>query len=156
MPPAQWCGKISLKDALLPPYTMHEQIPAPAAAATGEQTRPLRILVADDEPGLRLAISLFLRRRGHDVVEAADAHEARRLTAEQSFDVALIDARMPGDGLRLLQELDASVGLGGRTALMTGDPGRGLDTAELTGGRPFLSKPFDLHAAAALLEGLGG
>lgn len=134
---------------------MHDQIPALEASAKVESPRPLRILVADDEPGLRLAISLFLRRRGHDVVEAADAHEARRLAGDQAFDVALIDARMPGDGLRLLQELDASDGLAGRTALMTGDPGRGVDTAELTGGRPFLTKPFDLHAAATLLEGLG-
>lgn len=118
--------------------------------------RPLRVLVADDEASLRLAISIFLSRRGHLVVQAADAHEARRLAAAQSFDAALIDARMPGDGLRLLDELDASPALRGRTALMTGDPGRNRDTSTLAAGRPFLIKPFDMHAAVALIERLGG
>lgn len=117
--------------------------------------RPLRVLVADDEATLRLAISLFLSRRGHTVVQAADAHEARRLAAEQTFDAALVDARMPGDGLRLLDELDASPALHGRTALMTGDPGRALDARDATRGRPYLTKPFDMQAAVALIERLG-
>lgn len=133
--------------------------PAPGAAPPSRHEPParaLRVLVADDEASLRLAISLFLTRRGHRVVQAADAHEARRLAAEQTFDAALIDARMPGDGLRLLEELDASPALRGRTALMTGDPGRALDTLEATAGRPYLTKPFDMHAAVALIERLGG
>lgn len=118
-------------------------------------TRALRVLVADDEPSLRLAISLFLRRRGHHVVQAADAHEARRLATEHTFDAALVDARMPGDGIRLLEELDASPALRGRTALMTGDPGRSLDPDALARGRPYLTKPFDMRAAVALIERLG-
>jgi DNA-binding response OmpR family regulator len=121
----------------------------------GPAPRALRILVADDEPSLRLAITSFLRRRGHQVVEAADAHEARRIASEQTFDAALIDARMPGDGLLLLQELDASESLRGRTALMSGDPGRGRHPLEVTGGRPYLTKPFDMQSAVALLERLG-
>lgn len=135
---------------------MHDTpVPTGAQTTDPEPPRPLRILVADDEPGLRLAITLFLRRRGHEVVGAADAHEARRLAAEQRFDAALVDARMPGDGLRLLAELEASPALAGRTALMSGDPGRGLDTADLARGRPYLKKPFDMPAAVALLEQLG-
>lgn len=123
----------------------------PGAAAT----RGLRVLVADDEASLRLAISLFLGRRGHHVVQASDAHEARRIAGEQTFDAALVDARMPGDGIKLLHELEASPGLRGRTALMTGDPGRSLDLDALAGGRPVLTKPFDMHAAVSLVERLG-
>lgn len=136
---------------------MHDTRPHTDASAIPEEPAPraLRVLVADDEAGLRLAISLFLRRRGHQVVEAADAHEARSLAREQSFDAALIDARMPGDGLRLLDELDASPALRGRTALMTGDPGRAHDPREIARGRPYLTKPFDMHAAVALIERLG-
>ena len=129
--------------------------PNPPPPGRKPAARSLRVLVADDEASLRLAISLFLTRRGHQVVQAADAHEARRLAAEQSFDAALVDARMPGDGLRLLQELDASPGLRGRTALMTGDPGRALDAREAVAGRPYLTKPFDMQAAVALVERLG-
>lgn len=113
------------------------------------------MLIADDEASLRLAISMFLRRRGHHVVQASDAHEARRIVREQTFDAALVDARMPGDGIKLLHELDASPALRGRTALMTGDPGRSLDIEAVAGGRPVLTKPFDMHAAVALVERLG-
>jgi CheY-like chemotaxis protein len=136
---------------------MHHTRPRTDPPAMPEEPapRPLRVLVADDEAGLRLAISLFLRRRGHHVVEAADAHEARRLATELAFDAALVDARMPGDGLRLFDELDASPALRGRTALMTGDPGRAHDASALARGRPYLSKPFDMHAAVALIERLG-
>lgn len=117
--------------------------------------RSLRVLVADDEPTLRLAIALFLGRRGHQVTEAADAYEALRLAQENEFDVALVDARMPGDGLRLLEQLESIPSLSGRTALMTGDLGRTRTTQGITTGRPYLVKPFDMGEAVNLIEKLG-
>jgi nitrogen-specific signal transduction histidine kinase len=116
---------------------------------------PLRVLVADDEPTLRLAITLFLKRRGHEVTQASDAYEALRLAKEQEFDVALVDARMPGDGLVLLEQLEAMPSLKGRTALMTGDLGRVRSSQGITTGRPYLVKPFDMNEAVNLLEKLG-
>jgi CheY-like chemotaxis protein len=113
------------------------------------------VLVADDEPTLRLAISLFLGRRGHHVTQAADAYEALRLAQEQEFDVALVDARMPGDGLQLLEQLEAMPSLNGRTALMTGDLGRARTSQGITTGRPYLIKPFDMSEAVNLIEKLG-
>jgi signal transduction histidine kinase len=117
--------------------------------------RALRILVADDEPALRLAISLFLGRRGHTVVQASDAYEAIRLVEEHDFDVALVDARMPGDGLALLEHLEEIPSLRGRTALMTGDIGRARTQQGIATGRPHLSKPFDMDEMVTLLETLG-
>jgi CheY-like chemotaxis protein len=123
--------------------------------ATPQPRRALRVLVADDEPTLRLAIALFLGRRGHLVTEAADAYEALQLAEEQEFDVALVDARMPGDGLRLLEQLESIPSLRGRTALMTGDLGRARTTQGITTGRPYLVKPFDMVEAVNLIEKLG-
>ncbi len=116
--------------------------------------RQLRVLVADDEIGLRRALSLFLERRGHVVVQAADAQEAFALARMQPFDVALIDARMPGDGLVLIEKLEALPGLQGRTALMTGDMGRARTSQGIATGRPYLSKPFDMDEMVRLLESL--
>jgi signal transduction histidine kinase/CheY-like chemotaxis protein len=129
----------------------------PATAAPSEQPapRPLRVLVADDEPALRLAISLFLTRRGHTVVQAGDAHEALRLAKKQAFDVALVDARMPGDGLALLEQLEQIPSLNGRTAMMTGDLGRARTRQGIATGRPYLIKPFDMDEMVLLLETLG-
>lgn len=132
--------------------------PAPRVAPVEtprEPRRSLRVLVADDEPTLRLAIGLFLGRRGHQVTEAADAYEAFRLAQEQEFDVALVDARMPGDGLRLLEQLESIPSLSGRTALMTGDIGRTRTTQGIATGRPYLVKPFDMGEAVNLIEKLG-
>lgn len=122
---------------------------------TEEPRRRLRVLVADDEPNLRMAIALFLARRGHEVTQAADAYEAVRLAAAGVFDVALVDARMPGDGLDLLEKLEAMPALAGRTALMTGDIGRARTSQGITTGRPCLTKPFDLDEMAKLVEKLG-
>ncbi len=131
-------------------------VPHPAPPEPAPQPRrSLRVLVADDEPTLRLAIALFLGRRGHQVTEAADAYEALRLAEEQEFDVALVDARMPGDGIRLLEQLEAISALRGRTALMTGDLGRTRTTQGTATGRPYLVKPFDMAEAVNLIEKLG-
>lgn len=126
------------------------EVPLQSGAA-----RSLRILVADDEPTLRLAITLFLERRGHEVVQAPDAYEALRLARAEHFDVALVDARMPGDGLQLLEVLETMPTLRGRTALMTGDLGRARTSQGVATGRPYLIKPFDMMDAVKLLEKLG-
>lgn len=127
----------------------------PAPPQRPSPTRSLRILLADDEPTLRLAIALFLERRGHEVVQAPDAYEALRLARAEHFDVALVDARMPGDGLRLLEELESMPMLQGRTALMTGDLGRARTSQGVTTERPYLIKPFDMLDAVSLIEKLG-
>lgn len=129
--------------------------PDVAITAPPSPRKALRVLIADDEPTLRLAISLFLNRRGHRVTQAADAYEALRLAREQPFDVALVDARMPGDGLVLLQHLEKMPTLAGRTALMTGDLGRARTTQGIPSDRPYLVKPFDMNEAVSLIERLG-
>jgi len=132
--------------------------PRPRAKRVVEEAgsrRRLRVLVADDEANLRMAVALFLEQRGHEVTQAADAYEAARLAAERPFDAALVDARMPGDGLELLEKLEEIPALRGRTALMTGDIGRARTSQGITTGRPCLTKPFDLDEMAKLVEKLG-
>ncbi|MEX2584374.1 MAG: ATP-binding protein [Gemmatimonadota bacterium] len=143
---------VRLPRAGAPPISAPPDAAAAPAALTAK--RPLRVLVADDEPTLRLAISLFLNRRGHHVTQAADAYEALELANQQQFDVALVDARMPGDGLALLEQLEAMPALAGRTALMTGDLGRARTTQGIPTGRPYLVKPFDMNEAVTLIERL--
>lgn len=63
-------------------------------------SRPLRILVADDNPvNLRVATRL-LREMGHSGVLVTDGEKALKALDAQSFDVALMDVTMPVlDGL---------------------------------------------------------
>jgi two-component system NtrC family sensor kinase len=117
--------------------------------------RPLHVLVADDEATLRLALALFLGRHGHEVTQAADAYEALRLTQEQRFDVVLVDAQMPGDGLALLEKLDSDPALAGRTVLMTGDHTQPVAAEAIAQGHAYLAKPFDMTDAIRLIESIG-
>ncbi|MBW3627765.1 MAG: response regulator [Gemmatimonadetes bacterium] len=131
-----------------------QQALLPASSMHSVPRRPLRVLVADDEPTLRLALALFLGRHGHEVVQAADAYEAQRLALAEPFDAVLADAHMPGDGLGLLERLEAIPRLKGRTILMTGDHFPAL-TADGSANRPHLAKPFDMTEAIRLVETLG-
>ena len=58
----------------------------------------LRVLFVDDEPGLRQLMEAELPRLGHDVLTCGDGLEAVKVLEAQSFDVAILDLRMPGMG----------------------------------------------------------
>ena len=67
-----------------------------------------RILVADDEPGLREFIIDSLELDDHAVVPAKDGREAARLLDERGFDLVITDLKMPGlDGMGLLRKVRA-------------------------------------------------
>jgi two-component system, NtrC family, response regulator AtoC len=65
-----------------------------------------RILVADDEPGIREFITDSLELDEHVVVPAKDGREAAKLLDERGFDLVLTDLKMPGlDGMQLLRKV---------------------------------------------------
>jgi EAL domain-containing protein (putative c-di-GMP-specific phosphodiesterase class I) len=69
-------------------------------AGAGEPAEPIRVLLADDEPGLRLALSELLshEERVELIGTAADAEEAIRIAELGRPAVALVDVRMPEGG----------------------------------------------------------
>ncbi len=65
-----------------------------------------RILVADDEPGLRTFAAEALQDDGHVVAQAADGAEAARQLQRESYDLLITDLRMPRlDGMALLRQV---------------------------------------------------
>jgi two-component system response regulator FlrC len=67
-----------------------------------------RILVADDEPGLREFVTDSLELDDHAVVPAKDGREAARLLDERGFDLVITDLKMPGlSGMDLLRKVRA-------------------------------------------------
>lgn len=69
----------------------------------------MRIVVADDEPDVRLVLSLQLRIHGHEVVgEAGDGHEAVRVCEETKPDAVVLDLLMPkSTGFEAIPQLQA-------------------------------------------------
>lgn len=67
-----------------------------------------RILIVDDEPGIRLALEEALVRDGYSVVTVASGEAALEQMARQGFDLALIDLKLPDvSGMEVLAALGA-------------------------------------------------
>jgi two-component system nitrogen regulation response regulator NtrX len=65
-----------------------------------------KILVVDDEPGVRSALEAILHDEGFEVESAASGEDGLRALERASFDAVLLDVWLPGiDGLATLQQL---------------------------------------------------
>lgn len=104
-----------------------------------------RILVVDDEPAIREMINMALSQAGFEVIEAADAVQARLRVSEALPDLALLDWMLPGmSGIELaryLRKNDTSRRLPIIMLTAKGDEDdklKGLDV----GADDYLTKPF--------------
>ncbi len=128
----------------------------PPASVAGAEV-PLRVLVADDDPGIRYVLAELLRSDGLVVETAGSADEALAEALRTRPDRLLVDIRMPGGGRALWEGLSAAdADLAGRVVFVTGDSGDDGTRAflEATGGR-LVRKPFRIEELRAAL-GLGG
>jgi len=103
------------------------------------------VLVVDDEPAMRAAISAFLKSEGHEVQIAANGAAARALLQTNEYDVVLLDLRMPGlGGEALYRELhQTNARMARRVVFVTGD--LQSDAARVflqEAGRRVIGKPF--------------
>ncbi|WP_295450355.1 response regulator [uncultured Thiodictyon sp.] len=65
---------------------------------------PCRILVVEDHPSLRRNLVALLEDEDFVVSEAASGEDALKLIAEQDFQVAVVDVRLPGmNGIELIE-----------------------------------------------------
>ena len=65
-----------------------------------------KILICDDEPGLRAVIKRYAQFDGHEVTEAGDGLEAVEACKTESFDIIIMDIMMPElDGFSAVKEI---------------------------------------------------
>ncbi|HEY5550632.1 MAG TPA: response regulator [Opitutaceae bacterium] len=112
---------------------------------TPEQ-KPARVLLVDDDDGIREMLDLVLQRNGLQVVQARDGNEALRLYKEQEFDLVITDLIMPDkEGIETILEIRAmkrpirimAISGGGRV-----DQSMHLHLAKSVGADRVLAKPF--------------
>ena len=73
---------------------------------TEESSKPIRLLIADDEEDLVTFLSHRLRKRGLEVTMAVSGAEAVSAGTEMKFDVAVVDLKMPDmDGITVIEQL---------------------------------------------------
>ena len=116
-------------------------------------SRPIRVLVVDDDGLLRQLVTGQLKRAGYDAAAAASGQEALQLLGEQDFDVTLLDIRMPEmnglEALRLIRQMEDApevVMLTADNALTTG-----LEAMRL-GAYDYMTKPSTLEEMEAVIR----
>jgi two-component system, OmpR family, KDP operon response regulator KdpE len=111
-----------------------------------------RVLVVDDEPQIRRALSINLNARGYDVEVARTGEEALRIAADTLPDVVLLDLGLPGiDGLNVVR------GLRGWTTvpiiiLSVRDAETDKVAALDAGADDYVTKPFGINELLARLR----
>jgi len=74
--------------------------------AAEDPAAPARILMVDDDPGIRDVVSDFLGKHGYQVETAADAREMDQAIERGPVDLIVLDVMMPGeDGLAVCRRL---------------------------------------------------
>src|SRR6266542_3212121 len=106
--------------------------------------KPVRVLVVDDEPVLLRAMEALLAKKGHHVTALDSPITATQKLAQEDFDVALLDVKMPDlSGLELLTAVkhrrpEVEV------IMMTGHATVETALAAVKAGAyDYLTKPFD-------------
>jgi CheY-like chemotaxis protein len=107
-----------------------------------------RILIVDDEQGVRDVLRTSLEQAGYAVDEAADGAEAQALCAKKPVDLVVTDIVMPKlGGLTLIRSLRERDPLARIIAISGGGPSGKLNflsTAKTFPGVRVLEKPFSL------------
>jgi PAS domain S-box-containing protein len=118
-----------------------------AAARRRTDVVARRILLVDDNPLNQIVGQALLAKEGHDVVVVADGCEALAAVQEHSFDLVLMDMRMPVmDGLeatRRIRELDTPVANIPIVALTANVMAEEVASCRAAGMNDHLAKPLD-------------
>ena len=103
------------------------------------------VLIADDEPSMRLLVHATIESDDYKVIEAADGNQAWTLIQQLKPALVLLDVQMPGrTGLEILRSIRADPGLTRtRVILLTGtDHESDIEAGLMAGADFYLTKPF--------------
>lgn len=103
-----------------------------------------KVLVADDEQQLALALKIRLQSRGYDVQMASNGRQVLELAESAQPDLIILDVVMPTmDGYSCLRELNHRFGRGKIPVIVLTARDRMKDLFELEGIADYVVKPFD-------------
>ena len=118
----------------------------PATYSARRASQPAVVLVADDDPVMRLLMVEMLESVGLTAIEAADGAQAVALAAERAPDLILMDVEMPRmDGFSACRAIrDAAGGATVPIVMVTGgDDLEAVTSAYEAGATDFVSKPIN-------------
>ena len=116
---------------------------------------PPRILIADDEPGIRLSLGGVLRDEGFEAVAVASGEECLESLARSVFDIVLLDIWLPGiDGLETLDRIQAIPAADRPVVVMISGHGTIETAVKATklGAYDFLEKPLSIERVLLVVK----
>jgi len=108
-----------------------------------ETNTTARILLVDDDPGLRELLTRYLEEQGFEVVAVRDGADMDVALSKQSFDLLILDVMLPGeDGLSVLRRVVNKQFL---PVIMVSARGEDIDriVGLEVGADDYLAKPFN-------------
>jgi len=115
------------------------------------------VLICDDEPLIREAISYAVKKEGHQFIMAEDGGEAFAMATEQKPDLVLLDVGMPVmTGFEVCERLRASDnGDQYKIVIITAfGQASDIEKAKEAGATRFISKPFSPRALREIISEL--
>jgi two-component system, sensor histidine kinase len=129
-----------------------------AANPAARPTHPVRLLLVEDNDGVRLATQTYLRVEGYETLAAASVSEAERLFADlRPTDVVIADYHLDGKntGLGMLEALRARAGYDVAGVVLSGDlPSVLRSIKSPVANCRFLSKPVDTASLVTAIQEL--
>ncbi|MBS4200717.1 response regulator [Bacillus sp. FJAT-49732] len=104
-----------------------------------------KILIVDDQFGIRILLNEILQKEGYQVFQAANGLQALAITKKHTLDLVLLDMKIPGmDGLEILQQMK-KIKPDIRVIIMTayGELEK-IEAAKKLGALAHFTKPFDI------------
>lgn len=112
----------------------------------------IRLLVVDDDEGMRETLVDILKDVPFEIEQAADGESALEKIRKGTFDLILMDVRMPGlDGAQALRKIRA-LQPNLPVILMTGNPEQWTSATLRGTATRVVPKPLDLPALIALIR----
>ncbi|MDX9787705.1 MAG: response regulator [Desulfobacterales bacterium] len=127
------------------------------SAGNNNQSRPVKILLVDDEEGFVQVLAKRLRKRQFDVMTAGNGPEAIKILRQQDVDIAVVDFKMEGlDGIEVLKVFKMMVPEL-PVMILTG---HGCQAAAADGQRygaaDYLSKPYNFEDLVGKIQSIIG
>ena len=115
-----------------------------------------KLLIIDDEEGIRKVLTLSLASDGYDVVTAAVGEEGIEIFKKESPSIILTDIKMPGmDGIETLKQIkakDPTIDV----IMVTGSVDSKVGESALSAGATdHMVKPFDINNLVEKIQDIG-
>lgn len=127
----------------------------PSGLLDPARRRPRRLLIVDDDPAIRLVLTINFEYEGYEVSIAGDGDEAIMVAKAVHPDIMILDVMMPcSDGFSVLRTLRSSPQTDDIPIVMLSAKASDeeVDTGRQSGADSYMTKPFEVDEMISLVD----